>query len=233
MKTLMRTRERVMDKTFSAEPDLANYVDWILQPEDRELEMARLNSEVADLPAIQVARFDARHLEILSRMMAPKKAIEIGGLGGYSAVALARGLAPGGKLYSLELLQKNADVAKETLRKCEYLDRVEFRVGPALETLIPLEKEGPFDLVFIDADKINYENYFEWAKQNLRVGGVVIADNVFAWGCIHKDKVGGERDESVQALRKFNCRVAKDPAFRATILPTGEGLTVAVKIKEI
>lgn len=219
-----------MDKTFSADPTLANYVDWILQTEDQELEMARLNSEVAGMPSIQVAKFDARHLEILSKMMAPKKAIEIGGLGGYSAVALSRGLAPGGKLYSLELLEKNASVARETLRKCGLESKIEVRVGPALETLKQLESEGPFDLVFIDADKVNYENYFEWSKKHLRVGGVVIADNVFAWGWIHKDPIG-ENEESVRALRAFNARVSKDTSFRTTILPTGEGLTVAVKIK--
>ncbi|MGE0632819.1 MAG: O-methyltransferase [Pseudobdellovibrionaceae bacterium] len=221
-----------MEKTFSADPGLANYVDWILQPEDRDLEMARLNSEVAQLPAIQVAKFDARHLEILSRMMAPKKAIEVGGLGGYSAIALARGLAPGGKLYSLEIQKTHIDVAKETLKKCGLLDRVEFRLGAALDSLTILEKEGPFDLVFIDADKVNYENYFEWAKKNLRTGGVVIADNVFAWGGIHRDPISGPDEDSVRALRLFNSKVAKDPCFRTTMLPTGEGLTVAVKTRE-
>ena len=100
------------------------------------------------------------------------------------------------------------------------------------ELILKIESQGPFDLVFIDADKSNYVNYFKWAADNLRVGGAVLADNTFAWGTVGQEKFDNPQDEKqAKALAKYNQTVASDPRFKSTILPTGEGLTLSVKIK--
>ena len=104
-------------------------------------------------------------------------------------------------------------------------------VGPAKENLAKIAKEAPFDLVFIDADKVSYADYLNWAIDHLRVGGVILADNTFAWGAIHNPiNPDGSENKEVIGLRKYNEHAARDPRLRTTILPTGEGLTVSVKI---
>jgi caffeoyl-CoA O-methyltransferase len=147
-------------------------------------------------------------------------------------VCLARALPSGGFLHTFEFEAKHAKVAAETFKLAKVADRVKIHVGPALEKLAAIEKDGPFDLVFIDADKVSYPAYLAWAAENLRVGGAVLADNTFAWGMIHEDPSRIEDAEdraSVEALRRFNETVASNPGWRATALPTAEGLTLAVK----
>lgn len=221
-----------MEKRFGQnDPKIADYAEETFNPEDKVLKSIRERSQKANLPPIQVGAMDGLHLEILSRCISAQKAVEIGTLGGYSAVCIARGLKPGGKLYTLEISSKAAEVAKQSVRAAGLEDRVEVILGSALESLKSIEKHGPFDLVFIDADKNNYANYLKWAEKNLRQGGVVLADNTFAWGLIAQENVEDPEDRSaVEGLRKFNREIANNPSFRATILPTGEGLTVGVKI---
>ena len=112
------------------------------------------------------------------------------------------------------------------------MDRVQIFVGAALDNLPKIKSEGPFDLVFIDADKTGYPAYLDWAVENLRVGGVFLADNTFAHGLIADPAAeSGPRAESVKAIREFNRKAAQNLRFRATILPTGEGLTMGVRIR--
>ncbi|MEQ1878265.1 MAG: O-methyltransferase, partial [Bdellovibrionia bacterium] len=158
--------------------------------------------------------------------------VEIGTLGGFSGTCIARGLGDGGRLYTLEVNELNANVAREAFKTAGVGDRVDVLFGPALDSLSKIEKSGPFDLVFIDADKVNYINYFNWAARNLKIGGIVLADNTFAFGYIADDTTAGEDKPSVTALRQFNQAIANDKRFRSTILPTGEGLTFAVKISD-
>lgn len=217
-------------------PEIADYVIDLFQPIDAALCEIINTSERAELPGIQVGPMDGRHLEILARAVAPLHIIEIGTLGGYSGLCLARGLQPGGTLSSFEKNEKHARIAEENLKKAigeESLDvKFEIYVGPALDNLTKVEHKGPFDLVFIDADKPNYSHYFKWAEKNLRIGGMVIADNTFAWGEVHKaeEKTGNDK-KMVGALAEFNLILAQNPNFRGTIFPTEEGLTVGVKIK--
>jgi predicted O-methyltransferase YrrM len=139
-------------------------------------------------------------------------------------------MGPRGKLYTFELEPAHAEVARESFKKAEVSDQVEIFVGPALDNLDKISNLGPFDLVFIDADKVSYPSYLKWAAQNLRSEGIVIADNTFAWGTIANDHFeSGEEESAAKALREFNQMAAKSGLFRSTILPTGEGLTVAVK----
>ncbi len=217
------------------EPGIADYVELLFAPVDAPLASIRASSKAAGLPDIQVGPMDGRHLEVLTRMLRPRLAVEIGTLGGYSGLCLARGIQPGGKLFTFEKNQKHAAVAKENLEIALHRERLdvkfEIHVGSAIELLPSIEDQGPFDLVFIDADKPGYPAYLTWAIENLRVGGVIIGDNTFAWGEVHRahEKVGNDL-MMVGSLDRFNRAVASDPRLRGTIFPTAEGLTVAVKI---
>ena len=163
---------------------------------------------------------------MLARAAGARKAVEIGTLGGYSGIALSRAIGKDGRLHTFELDPAHAEVARESFRKAGVLDRVRIHVGPALERLPDCEADAPFDLVFIDADKESYPAYLAWAARHLRIGGVVLGDNAFAFGEIVDGRGAGP-----VAMRKFNDELAQGGRFRATMIPTGEGLALGVKVK--
>jgi caffeoyl-CoA O-methyltransferase len=134
-------------------------------------------------------------------------------------------------LHTFEISEKHAEVARESFRKAGVAARVRVHVGPALQLLPQIEGEGPFDLCFIDADKTGYPAYLAWAEKNLRIGGVVIGDNAFGFGGVVRDDVPGTDREAVLAIRKFNEELARSGRFRATMIPTSEGLAVGVRIR--
>ncbi len=199
----------------------------VYQPEDAVLREIRERSIREGLPAIAVGKFDGLHLEVLARAAGAQHAVEIGTLGGYSAVCLLRGMAPHGVLHTFEYSEKHARVAAESFRKAGVAARAHIHLGPAIEKLREVEAEGPFDLVFIDADKISYPAYLTWAGEHLREGGILLADNAFGFGEIHLP--GG--DEGRVALRLFNEQLARGGRFRATMIPTAEGLAFGVKVR--
>jgi caffeoyl-CoA O-methyltransferase len=216
-----------MSKSFgNGDPSLTQYAENVFQPVDSILEEIRSRSLAAGLPEIQIGSMDGLHLEVLTRAFGVKKAVEIGTLGGYSGTCICRGMGSDGKLFTFEINELNAKIAAESFVRAGMEKNVEVHLGPALLNLPRINKYGPFDLVFIDADKENYPSYLNWAAEHLRVGGVVLADNTFGWGEI----VDGD-SPSIQALREFNLKLAQDGRFRATILPTGEGLSLGAKIK--
>jgi caffeoyl-CoA O-methyltransferase len=211
---------------------LKTYLSRVFTPEDEILREVRERSDREGLPGIQVGPMDALHLEVLVRMSGARKAVEIGTLGGYSGISILRGMPADGRLYTFEYSPKHAEVALESFRKAGFGERVQIFVGEAARNLSQIESKGPFDLVFCDADKPSYPQYLEWAAANLRIGGVLIGDNTLGWGMIADERFDDAEDQaSVTALQKFNHAAARGGRFRATLLPTGEGLTVAVKIK--
>ncbi|MBM3381173.1 MAG: O-methyltransferase [Betaproteobacteria bacterium] len=212
-------------------PELAQYAHDCFQPEDLILAEIRERAVQEKLPNIHVGRMDGLHLEVLVRATGAKKAVEIGSLAGYSGVCIARALPPDGHLHAFELYEKNARVCAETFQRAGYSSKITIHQGVALENLKHIENQGPFDLIFLDADKHNYPAYLSWAEQHLRVGGTLIADNTFAWGLILQNTFDTESQRrDAEGVLQFNAKVAKNAIWRATILPTGEGLTVAVKI---
>lgn len=222
-----------MDKSFSSSGNdkITQYVLDSFRPEDAVLEEVRQRSQKAGLPSIQVGGMDGLHIETIARAMGAKKTVEIGTLGGYSGIHLLRGMGPAGKLWTFELEPRNAEVARESFKKAGVDGQAEILVGQAMENLPKIAKHGPFDLVFIDADKESYPKYLDWAAENLRVGGAVLGDNTFAFGMIADEKFEDPDDEkTVWALRRFNDQAASGGRFRGTMIPTGEGLTFAVKI---
>ncbi len=218
-----------MPKSYSgSNVKIEKYVTKLFKPQDAVLLEIVRRAAKEGLPPIHVSPTDGLHLEVITRAIGAKKAVEIGTLAGYSGINIVRGLAHPGKLYTFEFSDHHARVARKSFEKAGLSKRVEIFVGPALKNLKVIEAKGPFDLVFIDADKEGYPGYLDWAAKNLRVGGVVLGDNTFAWGKIDDSRT---KEPNVRALQKFNRVAATSKRFRSTILPTGEGLTFGVKIR--
>ena len=206
------------------DPDLAQWAIRTFQPEDDVLREIRERAQREGLPTIAVGQMDGLHLEVLARAIGARTAVEIGTLGGYSGVCLLRGMGSQGVLHTFELNEHHAQVARDSFKKAGFEGRAHIHVGPALEKLD--EVKGEVDLVFIDADKISYPGYLKWSAEHLRAGGIVLADNAFAFGEVHLQS----GDAGVQAIRKFNEELAQGGRFRATMLPTAEGLAMGVKL---
>jgi predicted O-methyltransferase YrrM len=218
------------DKGFGqGSPELARWAERVFHPEDEVLAEIRARSVAAGLPAIAVGRMDGLHLELLARASGARRAVEIGTLGGYSGVCLLRGM-PDGRLDTFELAAKNAEVARESFVKAGVVDRARIHIGPALDNLRAIEGDGPFDLVFIDADKTGYPAYLSWAEANVRVGGIVLLDNAFAWGGV-VDPAKSDSADSARALAECAERLGRGGRWRATMLPTEEGLAFGVKVR--
>jgi caffeoyl-CoA O-methyltransferase len=214
-----------------ADAALAAWAESVYTPEDTVLREIRERSAAAGLPPVQVGRFDGLHLEVLARACGARRAVEIGTLGGYSGVCLARGMGEGGLLHTFEREPRHAAVARESFERAGVAARVRIHEGSAAERLRDVEGDGPFDLVFVDADKIGYPGYLAWAEVHLRPGGILLADNTFGFGHVHEERPAGESPEAMAALRAFSERLARGGRFRATLLPTAEGLSLGVKIR--
>lgn len=208
---------------------LSRYITELFAAQDDGLRRASESSPQKGLPAISVKPEEGRFLQFLVRSCGARKAIEIGTLGGYSGIWLARGLPPGGRLITLEREPKHAAVAREHFEAAGVADRVEIRIGNARETLKTLSADGPFDFVFIDAEKSGYPAYFDWALANVRVGGVIAAHNAFRHGAV-VDARDAEAD--TETMRAFTRRVAAEPRVISTIYPGGDGTLIAIKTVE-
>jgi predicted O-methyltransferase YrrM len=206
----------VDQETFSA---VDAFIGETVLPDDEVLRGALEAAAAAGLPQIQVSPPQGRLLEILVRLLGAKSILEFGTLGGYSTILMARALAPGGRLISLETNADYAEVARGSIERAGLAEAVEVCVGPALEALPALEAEGagPFDLVFIDADKVNTPNYFAWALDRTRPGGLVVADNVVRDGSLAE---GSSPDPTTQAQRRLHKEVAGEPRVAATTIQT-------------
>jgi caffeoyl-CoA O-methyltransferase len=219
-----------MNKQFgNDERRLGDFVSRVYQPEDDVLREIRERSARAGLPDIQVAPADGRHLEVLARLLGARRAVEIGSLGGYSGVCLLRGMSADGVLDTVELDPAHARVAADSFARAGFAGRARVHVGEARTVLPRLSAAGPFDLVFIDADKESYPFYLAWAAQNLRRGGAVLADNAFLFGRLADDPAG-EHAATISAMRAFHAALATGGEFRATVLPTGEGLALGIRL---
>src|SRR5579859_1059872 len=187
--------------------------------EDEALKEALKDCKKAKLPPIGVAPNEGKLLMLVAQMIGARKVLEVGTLGGYSTIWLARGMAEGGKLITLEYEQKHADVAKKNIARAGLDHGVEIRVGDAKESMPRLVSEGagPFDLIFLDADKEGYTTYFEWSLKLSRKGTVIIADNVVRDGQVLKAK---SKDAGVPGIRKFNKAVTTEKRVMATAIQT-------------
>ena len=195
------------------------YLGRTLVVDDPVLEAALGASDEAGLPPIAVSPLQGRFLGLVARAVGARRILEVGTLGGYSAIWLARGLGDGGRLVTAELEPHHAEVARANLERAGLADRVEVRVGPAAQTLRALAREGaePFDLVFIDADKSGYAEYFALVLDLVRVGAVIVADNVVRDGEVAD---ATSADEAVRGVRRFLERVGREPRVEASAIQT-------------
>jgi predicted O-methyltransferase YrrM len=195
------------------------YLTDLLVPEDEPLRSALRASEEAGLPPIQVSPAQGKFLHVLARALAARRILEIGTLGAYSTIWLARALPPGGRLITLEADPVHARVARANIAHAGLDAMVELRLGPALATLPALaaEKGGPFDLIFIDADKPNTAPYFQWSLKLSRPGTLIIADNIARKGAVID---AASDDPTVQGMRQFLSLVAAESRVCATALQT-------------
>ncbi|MCM3497057.1 MULTISPECIES: O-methyltransferase [Paenibacillus] len=196
-----------------------------LYPEDDELKQVLQAIRENGMPEVSVAPAYGRLLTLLVQTSDARSILEIGALGGYSGICLCRGLPADGKLTSLELKEEYAQLAGRHLEKAGFKDRVEYRIGPAADSLAELKREGKtFDFFFIDADKENYPLYLDYAIELANPGALIAGDNCFLRGrTLNSDKNG----PSVQAVRRFNERIATDDRLVSTLLPAYDGLILA------
>lgn len=197
------------------------YTERLVRP-DTVLEAALEASAVAELPAINVSPSQGKFLQLLALAQGARNILEIGTLGGYSTIWLARALPPSGRLITLEAEAKHAAVARANLTRAGLDAVVELRLGPALETLPKLAAEGrgPFDFIFIDADKPSNADYFAWAIRLARRGSVIIVDNVVRKGAVID---AASDDANVQGVRRLSDLIAAEPRVSATALQTVGG----------
>ncbi len=204
------------------------YITDLLVPEDSALKDALRDSAAAGLPPIAVTPNQGKLLELLVRVQNARTILELGTLGGYSTIWLTRGLPPGGRLVTLEAEPQFAEVARANIARAGFGEVVELRVGPALETLPELAAEGagPFDLIFIDADKGNYPGYFEWSLKLSRPGTLIVGDNVVRDGAIldpdAKDPLTGDTN-LIRGVRRFYELLSAEPRVSATAIQTVGG----------
>ncbi len=205
-----------MQETWAA---VDRYFGEMLAPEDRALSASMEANREAGLPSIDVPALLGKFLELMVRVSGARRVLEIGTLGGYSTIWLARALPAGGQVVTLEIDPRHAEIARENLKTAGVLERVEVRLGPASETLRAMHERGepPFDMVFIDADKKSLPDYLDWSLKLSRPGSVIVADNVVRDG---KVLDAGSPDPDIQGVRRMTEMMASHPRLSATAIPT-------------
>ena len=216
------------DDTRELLRDIDAYVEDLFTPPDEILEAALRDSRRAGLPGINVSPNEGRLLQLLTEIAGSRRILEIGTLGGYSAIHFARALPDDGALISLEIDEHHAGVARNNVGRAGLSEKVEIRVGDAHELLAAIieDEEGPFDVIFIDADKESYPEYLDASLRLVRPGSLILGDNTIRGGAVLDPQ-----DPTARAAREFNERIARDPSLSSIALPLIreriDGLTIA------
>jgi caffeoyl-CoA O-methyltransferase len=218
-----RSRSKFID------PPIADYaLDHTSGPDDVQLDLQRITAERTGRAAgMQIGDDQAVLLEILARATGARRAVEIGTFTGYSSLALARGMGADGRLLCLDISEEWTAIAREYWEKAGVADRIELRIGPALDALQELPLYEYFDLAFVDADKSGYGAYYDELLPRMRTGGLLMFDNTLWSGNVLDDK--DDSDDTV-AIRALNDRIAADPRVRVVLLPIGDGLSIAQRL---
>jgi caffeoyl-CoA O-methyltransferase len=201
-----------------------DYIVGLFGAEDDILASLREEADRAGLPPIAISADEGRLLQVLLTSIGARRVLEVGTLGGYSAICMARALPPAGRLLSVEINDQHAAFARRYIQRAGLADRVEVRVGRALDVLPSLDGER-FDAIFLDADKEPLPTYFEWALRLVRPGGLIIADNALWGGRVYD---GEQPDDKTRGVREFNRRMATDARVLGIIVPTHDGVAIAV-----
>ncbi|MBX2967488.1 MAG: class I SAM-dependent methyltransferase [Cyclobacteriaceae bacterium] len=208
-------------------PDLLRYAEQHTSPESDLLKHISRETHAHVLrPRMLSGHLQGRLLAMLSRMLRPKSILEIGTYTGYSAICLAEGLAPGGKLITVDSNEELEDTVRAYLKQAGLEQTIDYRIGNALEIVPKLS--GPFDLVFIDADKENYHRYYDFVFNLVPLGGYILADNVLWSGKVLQSKP----DKDTRAIQEFNEKIQNDSRVENLLLPVRDGIMIARKVKE-
>jgi caffeoyl-CoA O-methyltransferase len=199
--------------------ELLDYVNRVHVPHDAGL--TRAFTVPDGIPAIQVGPSDGKLIQLVLRLAGARKVVEVGTLIGYSAIHIARALPDDGHVWSIEFEPKHAQVARDNLAAAGLASKVDVLVGAGVDVLPTLDSKGPFDAVFIDADKVNYHHYGAWAIEHLKKGGLVLGDNAYLFGELLEDSDRG------RAMRGFHELVAA--ACDSVCAPTPDGLVIGIK----
>jgi len=215
------------DRIISFEPNvqrqLISFIRTWFASEDALLRSIRESISEHGLPEIQIRPEEGQILMFLAELIQAQHVVEIGTLAGYSSLWIARGLPSNGRMITLEALPAHARLARSNFERSEISHQIELVEGDALKILPTLNQQGPFDMVFIDADKQDYPHYLEWALANVRPGGLITAHNAFRGGALLNDE-----PESV-GIRRYLETTAKHPKLRSsTIIPVGDGIALAI-----
>jgi caffeoyl-CoA O-methyltransferase len=217
-------------KSFFLTPELHEYlVAHGTPPDDVQRALIDETAALGGVAGMQISPEQGAFMTMLTRLVGARDAIEIGTFTGYSALCIARGLAAGGRLLFCDVSDEWTSVGRRAWGRAGVADRIELRLGPALDTLRSLPPEPQFDLAFIDADKPNYPAYFEELLPRMRTNGVILVDNVLWGGNVLPSAGDDENDRSRDVIRKFNDTVAADARVDTVMLPLGDGLTLLRK----
>jgi predicted O-methyltransferase YrrM len=204
---------------------LAAYLAGLFAREDAALAAVREGHREADLPTIHVSAEEGAILRMLIQLVGARRVLEVGTLSGYSGIWIARALPPGGRLVTIEGDERHAAHAREAFDQAGVADRVDLLCGEALDTMAMLE--GPFDAIFLDADKAPLPEYLNLSLRLLRVGGLLLCDNTFMDGRIADPDAEGS---DLRGMREFNRLIAEDPRFVTAVIPVRDGLLAAVRV---
>jgi caffeoyl-CoA O-methyltransferase len=212
--------------------DVDNYISDLFFPPDEALTAAEESHKLENIPLISVSPNQGKFLYLLARIANARKILELGTLAGYSTIWMARALPQDGKLISLEIDPRHAEVARRNIARAGLSEKIDVQVGKGIELLSKLveKKTGPFDMIFIDADKEPYAEYFEWALKLSRSGTLIIADNVIRDGQVLNPDI---EDSKVKGVQRFNKALAANKKVTATILQTigvkeYDGMAIAI-----
>ncbi len=216
-------------RSFLLDDTLAAYIgDHSPTPDLVTAGLLEDTAVLGEVAGMQIGVDQATLLTTLCTFARVESAVEIGTFTGRSALAIARGLAPGGRLVCCDVNEEWTTIARRVWRDAGVADRIDLRIAPAIETLRALPEDAALDLVFIDADKAGYVDYYEQVVPRLRPGGVVLADNTLWSGRIIEEPADG--DAALAGLRRYNDRAANDPRVRTTILTVGDGVTISQRL---
>lgn len=215
-----------------------NYIRELYAPEDAVLQSIRRTFEERGM-AIQVGAEEGKILHMLLKLHGARTVVEIGTLGGYSAIWMARALPQNGHLHTIEHDPQHAELARQFIRQSDQRERITVWEGKAQDVLKRIAETVPkVDAVFIDADKISYPLYLDWAEAHLKPGGLLIADNTLLFGTVYLNELPAKEESADEpavrlgtwrAMREFNARLADDRHFESVMLPTAEGLSIAIR----
>lgn len=206
------------------------YLDKVFGQEDNFLKNIKKSAKDEGVERMQISAHEGRILQFLVQLSKAKKVVEIGTLYAYSTLHIARALPEGGRVFTLDISSERHKKSQQILKTSKDGKKIKWMTGPALNSLKLIEKSAPFDMLFIDADKEAYMKYLQWGEKHLKPRGLLVADNTFLFGAVYgSPDFRSPRDKTTETMKKFNRRISHSVHWEGALIPTEEGLSVAIK----